>query len=207
MIEFVTASHDDKVLGENLLRSDAFIYVRLYIQSGYDNISKAYNEAKTKCITVYVHHDVYLPPQFIEDIQTALKQMQSIDANWGVIGVCGVKLIDGKKQIFGNINDRGKEWGAPLPEPTEVDTLDEMLLITHGDFKFDENLPQDFYGSDICMQAKQQGRKNYVVNAYCFHNSSRLLGARTESFYKSQEYFKNKWKEYLPLATTCALLS
>lgn len=207
MIEFVTASHDDEILNANLLRSHVFMYVKPFIQRGYTNVSKAYNDVRLNGLTCFVHHDVYLPTGFIVDLQLALQRMERIDPEWGVLGVAGVKLVHGKKEIFGHICDRGKNWGAALEQPAAVDTLDEMLLITKGDLQFDEELSQDFYGADICMQAKLQGRKNYVINAYCEHNSGRTLGGRTESFYRSQDHFKNKWKEHLPIATTCALLS
>lgn len=207
MIDFVTASHDESVLKANLLRSEAFMYVLPLVQKGYTNISKAYNAVTTKGITCYIHHDVYLPSSFNYDLLQAIRQINAIDSNWGVLGVAGVKLVNDNKEIYGYICDRGRKWGCKSNLPHEVDTLDEMLLITHGDLKFDENLPQDFYGADLCMQAKKQGRKNYAINAYCQHNSLRIMGGRTESFYTSQEYFKNKWKSELPVATTCALLS
>lgn len=206
MIEFVTASHNYQELNNNLLRSNVFPRKQLIVQGDYANVSKAYNDIKrTIC---YVHHDVFLPEQFYMQVQKGISYITSIDPNWGVIGVAGVKLINGKKENFGNILDRGKKWAYNLDKlPAEVDTLDELLLITKGDFTFDENLPLDYYGADICMQAKQQGRKCYAINAYVEHNSTREFGARTESFYKSQEYFKNKWKEFLPVVTTCSLLT
>ncbi len=103
--------------------------------------------------------------------------------------------------------DRGRPWGAPVTGFVEVDTLDELILITKGDLKFDEQFEQDFYGSDICMQARAQGKKCYVFKSFCDHNSSRKIGGRTESFYISKERFKQKWKEQLPIATTVGLIT
>jgi hypothetical protein len=90
--------------------------------------------------------------------------------------------------------------------PTSVQTLDEMLLITHGDFVFDEKLPFDFFGADICMQAIAQGRQNFAIDAYCDHNSDRPVGGRTPAFYEAEAYFKKKWEAYLPIVTTCSLM-
>jgi hypothetical protein len=203
--EFVTASHDKSVLSINLLKSPRIRTHGISIQNGFSNVPEAYNRAAIiSPIVVYVHHDVFLPETFDDDL---LKALDRLPSNWGVLGVAGVKLVDGKKEIHGHILDRGKEWGSPWKLPAEVDTLDELLLITRGDLKFDENLEQDFYGADICMQARVRGQKCYAINAYCHHNSTRPFGERTESFYKSEQYFREKWKDYLPIATTCSIVS
>jgi hypothetical protein len=211
MIEFVTASHNAEVLKQNLERSKIFSTNRLIVQRDYTNVSKAYNEAqlkgvKGKDVAVYVHHDVFLPPGFETMMNHFLTEASKLDPDWGVIGCAGVKLENYDKKIYGHILDRGKEWGTSSNLPHEVDTLDELLLITRGDFLFDENLEQDFYGADICMQAKLQGRKNYAINAYCHHNSSRGFGKRTDSFFKSEKCFRTKYKDYLPIATTCTIV-
>lgn len=206
MIDIVTASHNEFILRDNLLKSEIFKTHPLIVQRNYSNVSKAYNEAKkVSDIVAYVHHDVFLPPTFERDLINSLHLMHTIDPNWGVLGVAGVKLNPGK-QIRGYILDRGRVWGRPIGKPVEVDTIDELLLIKRNDLQFDENLDHDFYGADICMQAKAQGKKNYVINGFLHHNSGRAIGGRTESFYRRQQYFKNKWKEYLPVATTCAMI-
>lgn len=204
-MEFVTASHNETVYRENLRSSLLFDYVPPIVKRGYSNISKAYNEVKPEGLVCYLHHDLYLPPEFLTQVINGIKRLPK---DWGVIGVAGVKLIKGRKENYGNILDRGKTWAYNLDSlPAEVDTLDELLLITHGDLTFDENLDLDFYGADICMQAKEQGRKCYVINAFVSHNSKRLFGGRSESFYRCQEYFKTKWAHKLPIVTTCSLLT
>lgn len=201
MIEFVTASHNEEVLNKNLKASPIFKFCKLTVQKGYTNIPKAYNEAEIYnppvCIC-YLHHDVYLPENFGSEL---LKSLSNVPEDWEVLGVAGVKLIDGKKFIRGHIMDRGKEWGGSTKDYNEVDTLDDMLLITRGNIKFDEQFEQDFYGPDICI-----GRKCYAIKAFCHHNSSRKIGERTESFYRSQELFRIKHKDRLPIACTYAMI-
>lgn len=205
MIHLITASHNEKILKDNLLKSDIIHSYPLTIKKDYTNVPKAYNEAtKENLINVYLHHDVYLPSFFENDLLNAIK---NAPADWAVMGLAGVRLEDGRRKIVGHILDRGKAWGAPIKDFEQVDTLDELILITKGDLVFDEQFEQDFYGSDICMQAKQQGKKCYVFKGFCDHNSGRKVGQRTESFYRSQERFKEKWKQYLPIATTCALIT
>jgi hypothetical protein len=206
MIEFVIASHNPEILKANIMRSDVWNKYVFTIAAGFSNVAAAYNSVTTRAgnVVVYVHHDVFLPYIFQTNLLGAITNAPT---DWGVLGVAGVRLVNGKKLNVGCILDRGRRWGQPLEGFTEeVDTLDELLLITRGDLRFDENMEQDFYGADICMQARLRGQKCYVIDAYCHHNSGRGFGERTESFYKSQEYFRNKWEDQLPIATTCALL-
>ena len=207
MIKIVTASHNAAVLGTNLKRSAILDTAELIVQTGYDNIAKAYNEAPITRgeITIYVHHDVWLPNSFESDLMTALA---NVPFDWDVLGVAGVRLDkSGRKMGYGNIMDRGREWGIVPDQPVRVQTLDEMLLITRGDTEFDENLPQDFYGADICMRANLAGKSCYAINAFCAHNSSRKIGERTPSFYESEKYFRQKYIDHLPIVTTCSLLT
>ncbi len=213
--QFIAASHDEQILNTHLLRPgsdgtrwlDKFFYTIIKDQT---NVARAYNAVPVDWdFAVYIHHDVYLPPSFEQDLKDAIQWMEFLDPNFGVLGVAGVRTAPGYttgKIPIGYILDRGKQWGAPIERPKLVHTLDEMLLITRGDFKFDENLEQDYYGADICMQAIAQGRENYVIPGFCHHNSGREFGGRTDSFYRSEEYFKNKWKDHLPIATTCSFL-
>lgn len=207
MIEFVTASHKPQVLKNNLLRSPVFKKYSLTILEGFTNIPKAYNtftRSPDYPITIYVHHDVYLPSSFEADL---IRSLDRLTDDWGVIGVAGVKLTKGKKENHGYISDRGNDWGSMWNLPAEVDTLDEMLLITHGDVVFDERFEQDFYGADICMQARTKGKKCFAISAYCEHNSTRKFGERTPSFYDSEKKFREKWKNHLPIATTCTIVN
>lgn len=204
MISYISASHNPKILEVNLMHSKIAREQGIYIEEDCKNVAKAYNWLSAgKGMCCFIHHDVILPDSFEEDVMNALKE---IPDNFGVIGVAGVRLVNGKKENKGYMADRGKVWGSPIGLPCEVQTLDEVLFITHGDLIFDEQLNFDFYCADACMQMIAQGRKNYAINAFVHHNSTRAVGGRTESFYKAQDYFKEKWKDYLPIATTCCIL-
>jgi len=137
-----------------------------------------------------------LPDDFERQLMWSLPM---VPQDWEVLGVAGVK--GNPKVSLGYIEDRKRKWGNPFSKPLEVDTLDELLLITRGDIFFDPQFPLDFYGADICM-----GRKCYVIPCFVHHNSGRKIGARTESFYESQEKFRTKWSHRLPINTTCAHL-
>lgn len=203
--QFVVASHDAEILTKNLLRSPvAKTSIPIHTFPDFRNVPEAYNFLRYQGITCYIHHDVFLPETFAADIDRALDRVPD---DWAVLGVAGVQLQNGEKIQKGYISDRGRPWGNPWKLPAPVDTLDEMLLITKSDLIFDLQFPLDFYGADICLQARQQGRGVYAINAFCEHNSSRKFGERTPSFYESQEKFARKWEKYLPIATTCAMIT
>ncbi len=221
-VGLISASHNTVILSKNLLRSDMCTKYTPVIQTGYNNISTAYNEATESpvlrqglaaCETslnntalsyyIYLHHDVFLPSSFEYLLTLWLEHLK--DEDWGVLGVAGVKLLGRAKANIGYISDRGKAWGTALKKPKEVDTLDELMLITKGDYVFDEELDLHFYGADICMQAKAQGRKNYVIPAFVEHNSG-YNGIRTDDYYRCKTYFAQKWKDYLPIATTTTII-
>lgn len=206
----VTASHNEQILIDNLMTSPIIEKYPIITKKGWDNIPKAYNSIHQGEITMFVHHDVYIPEAF-EDAM--LKALSELPDTWGVIGSAGVRWED-KRLNIGYINDRHKNWGSELSKIEPVQTLDELLLIvnhknlTRENIKFDEQFPQDFYGADLCMQCKDKGLGVYVFpGAYVHHNSSRPVGGRTESFYESEKKFKAKWAWVAdPIVTTCSII-
>ena len=207
-IVFITASHSRDILENNLLMSKVLDKYPLHIMQGYKNIPKAYNRATIDGINIYVHNDVFLPDNFEENLLKSLDAINRTDSDWGVLGVAGVIATpDNKKASYGSLLDRGMDWDGIKEIPHEVDTLDELMLITKGDLIFDDNIPSaHFYGCDICLQSTLLGRKNYVVNAYCHHNSDLPQEGRPDGFLEARDYIKEKYKDYLPIATTCTVI-
>ena len=176
----------------------------LIIQRGYDNVPRAYNEARaTGDLVIYIHHDVFLPDDFEADLLAGIADIETRDQDWGVLGVAGVVVTPSGKDLFAHLLDRGSLTEGDGPLPHEVETLDELILVTHGDFTFDESLGNHFYGADICLQARLQGRRSYAIKALLHHNCGRKFGQRPPDFAVSRELFRNKYRHLLPLATTC----
>ena len=199
----VCAVNDVDVLKANLLRSPNIREHELILMQEYNNVCKAYNDAFcTNDIVIYVHQDVYLPKGFFNNLDQALEEMYRY-CLWGVLGVAG-RVGD---EYVGNILDRGVKWGSADGLPSRVQTLDELMLITHkGMFKFDEYIPNNhLYGADLCMQAASIGRMCFAINAYCEHNSTQSYELPDE-FGLSKNYLRNKWWHMLPIYTTCAVI-
>lgn len=211
-LNLICASHDLTILNKNLVLSLMFQKNLGEVVTNYKNVSAAYNVAEKQCnqlldeYNVYVHHDVFLPPVFESELKKAILHINGIDKTWGVLGVYGASIENGQRKFYGHVRDRGNNLGTSIGLPHEVKTLDELLLITKGDFVFDEQFDLHFYGADICMQAISRGRKNYAIAAYVHHNSNLKMGYRSDSFRECEQKFKNKWKDFLPINTSCTLV-
>jgi hypothetical protein len=203
-ISFITASNNEEVLAKNFLSSDIVKKYPTIVMFGYKNVQKAYNDAMksaTGDILCFVHQDVFLPPFFEGSLLESLKALENED--WGVIGPAG-RTATG---YLGHIVDRGMPWGSPHGLPTEVQTLDELMLIIKKDtFKFDDNMPNyHLFGTDLCLQSSESGKKNFAINTLCHHNSNHGYTLPKE-FYLGAHYLANKWKHRLPIYTTCIII-
>jgi hypothetical protein len=95
----------------------------------------------------------------------------------------------------------------PPPLPARVDTLDELLLAVPGDLNLvaDPRLGFHMYGADLCLGAAGQGATNVAIDALCLHNS-RSVGLPA-SFAPSVNAFTAKWRQSLPVATSCVKIA
>jgi hypothetical protein len=181
--------------------------VEILLKEGYSSAAKAYNEgifeAKSDLL-IFVHQDIFLPETWPKDFSRALDILDRKDPNWGVIGCYGVTR---EKKGWGHIYSTGlqKIVGASFVEPRQVQTLDEIVIIMRksAGLKFDSNLPNfHLYGADICLTAERAGMVNYAIDAFCIHNSNQLISFPSD-FYECYRYIKKKYREKLPIQTSC----
>jgi hypothetical protein len=173
---------------------------------GHTRPCVAYNEAVKKCvedIIIFVHQDVYLPWDFFPNLTVSIGKL--CYADWGVLGVAGVL---GAMYSY-NVLDRGYLLLSNDIKPMFVETLDELLLVmkksTCEKITFDENIPNHhLFGADICLQTMQHMMRNYVVDAYCEHNST--LVSLPPEYSIAEEYMRKKWRFLLPIHTTCSII-
>jgi len=103
--------------------------------------------------------------------------------------------------------------GRQLEEDTPVQTLDEMCLIAHSSvfrqgLLFDERFRFHFYGADFCMQAYTLGFDVLAMPLKCQHRSRTIHGdVNSPEYLLSLDDFREKWKQYLPIKTTTALIT
>ena len=183
---------------------------QILVQENFKSAAEAYNDALNKAendLVVFLHQDVLLPTLWPIELERSLKQLESSDPNWGVLGCYGATRTGGHEgrtysNGFGII---GKELKHPMP----VQTLDEMILIIRksSGLRFDERLPYfHLYGADICLAAARKQQLCYAIPAFCIHNTRRNL-ILADEFYDCYRCLKAIWKEYLPIFTTCIEIS
>lgn len=202
---------NENVLRTTLLRSPAVNSgCELLLERSFTSAGKAYNagiDASKNELLVFAHQDVYLPPRWMDELSVALRQLHSADPNWGVVGVWG-RAASGTGEGFVHSTGLARTLGQPFDRAVEVQTLDELLLITRrsSGLRFDEALPGfHLYGTDLCLQARAMGRKNYVISTFCVHNSTGLR-ALPLAFWTSYEYLRRKWCPILPIITPCTII-
>jgi hypothetical protein len=164
-------------------------------------------DRSTNDLIVFAHQDIIFPESWLLDLQRALDSLERTDPQWGVLGCYGETLDDhGRGYIYsGGLGIMGQ----PMDRPALVQTLDEIVLILRksSGLRFDEGLPHfHFYGADICMAAAAHGLKSYAISAFCIHNTQQNFVLPKE-FYESYRHVKRRWKNSLPIRTTCVTMT
>jgi Glycosyltransferase like family len=212
-ITFVVAVNNKHVFESNFLASPCLSGAhshQIIVQEGFSSAATAYNDAidrSTNDLIVFAHQDMIFPEFWLADLQRALDSLQQTDPQWGVLGCYGETLYDhGRGYIYsGGLGIMGK----PTDHPEPVQTLDEIVLILRksSGLRFDGDLPHfHFYGADICMAAAARGMKSYAISAFCIHNTQQNLVLPKE-FYESYRHVKHRWKNSLPIRTTCVTMT
>ena len=212
-ITFAVAVNNEELLETHFLASPSFRGEhghQILVQKSFSSATKAYNDAIDRArndLIVFCHQDIFLPESWLNQLHGAIRQLEILDPNWGVIGPGGITR-DGRGQ--GHLYSTGLGMiGTPFPEPRQVQTLDEIVLVLRksSGLRFDDHLPHfHLYGTDICLQAAKRGMNNYAISAFCIHNTVQCLMLPPQ-FYESCNYMRRVWKDSLPVRTTCTELT
>ncbi len=210
----VVAVNDEAVLRGTLLASpDIDSHCQVIPKYGFSSAGAAYNSAlaeTTSDIVVFAHQDVYLPKGWFAALSRSLRALAITDPNWGVLGVFGVSRGNAS-DMRGHCYSTGlkRVLGDPFDAPIEAGVLDELLLVVRrgSGLKFDNGLPSfHLYATDICLQARANGMKCYIVSAFCVHNSNGVKYF-TLDYWRSYIYMRRKWWGILPVKTCCSTIS
>jgi hypothetical protein len=212
-ITFAVAVNNREIFENNFMASPCFRDEhshQILVQTGFASASKAYNEAIERSandLIVFAHQDILFPESWISDLSRALASLERTDPKWGVLGCYGEDLHKGGRGYIysGGLGVLGK----PLDRPAPVQTLDEIVLILRKSMglRFDDDLPHfHFYCADVCMSAAARGLSSYAIPAFCIHNTQQSFILPPE-FYQGYRYLKRKWKDFLPIQTTCVRMT
>ena len=213
----VAVCNDEAVLSSTLLRSPALssghqVHVqKLGGKGGFPTVATAYNvvlKQSQEDLLVFVHPDVYLPPNWSDCFDRALDWLDHNDPEWGVLGLVGVRA-DGTKCGFAyDVGQRRFVGDRPLPHPSQVRTLDEFVFVLRRSRTLvcDETFPDQqnhFSTVDLCLQAESLGLKSYALPCFAVHNSNYWRYYRL-GFWKCYLHLRKKWHNALPIMAPCA---
>lgn len=159
---------------------------------------------------VWAHQDVYLPQGWDFEFGQALAQAHEQWPHLAVAGVYGVRGHGDAAIRAGRLLDRGEPLHEAQALPTQVDSLDELLLAVRvgSGLRMEPALAFDFYATDLVLQARARGLCAAVVAGYCEHWSALsrrppLAAATAARLRASGAAFERKWQGALPLTTPC----
>jgi hypothetical protein len=209
----IAAVNDETVLSKNLAASPMVRKgeIPLLTERGHSCAGVAYNAGIARAdaeVMVFAHQDVFLPAGWNKKLSHHIEKLTNHDPEWGVIGLYGVK---DPGEGAGHVYSTGlrRFVGRPFSDPIQINTLDEMLLIMRrtAGLRFDEKLPGfHLYGTDICMEARMRGMRNYVLPCFALHNSIGIKRLPL-SFWRAYLYLRRKWRDRLPITTPCVRIS
>ena len=213
MISVVCVYNDEHVLERRLLNSlnpQTARYEVLPVDNRngrFANAASALNwgaKQATGNWVLFAHQDVaLLSPDWLSSAESILGRLDSV----GWVGVAGLSA-DGEYRGF--LRNCAALHGLPFVKPSEVQTLDELLLIRRRDSSkagyFDEAVPGwHAYGVDACCDATRRGEKNYVLPLPVWHDSA---GVNLAGLDEAHEFV---WRKHGPdlgrIHTTCGVLS
>lgn len=154
-------------------------------QGTYQSAAQALNAAADKAggdYLMFVHQDVSLASaSWLEDAERCLAPLHNV----GIAGVAGARRdpASGVREIVTNITQGPtprKAGYLPVPEPQQVETLDECLVLiprsVFNDLRFDESTCPDWhlYTVDYCLSAAQMGLAAWVLPIPAHHHYVRL---------------------------------
>ena len=214
MISIVCIYNNRQILSDYLLKSlknqtAKFELITLNTtKEQYGSAAEALNyggkKSKGKYL-MFVHQDVSLfSNTWLEEVEKILDKLPKL----GIAGVAG------RSKNEDSIITQIKHGNPPrfagkmqIKKPTEVQTLDECLVIIpktiFTTLQFDENVCDDWhlYAVDYCLSVKRFGFDSYVLPIFIYHKSSGYSMSR-KYFATLKKVLKKHKNEYNKIYTT-----
>lgn len=211
-LKFVSLVNNEAVLQSSLCASPTLHSAgTLALCRGATSAAIAYNKViqqTSEEILIFIHQDVYLPYDWVTNLEKAIDAVEVNDPSWGVLGLFGVDAF-AKRLGWLYSTGLGEVVGSAFSSPQPVRTLDEVVLVVRrsSGLTFDEALVGfHMYGTDICLEAERRGMNCYAVPAFAIHNSNGIRQLPW-SFWKSCAFVRTKWKNRLPIVSPCTIVS
>ncbi|MBT9140006.1 MAG: hypothetical protein DDT30_00578 [Dehalococcoidia bacterium] len=220
MISVVCVYNNENILNNWLLKSLKNQTVEFELikidntRNTFKSAAKALNyggkKAKGKYI-MFVHQDVDLSSNtFLEEVEKVLDELP----NLGIAGVAGKKDEKGVMTVIKHGDPPKLAGEIYIDKPTEVQTLDECLVIipksVFSKLQFDEKCCDSWhlYTVDYCLSQARLGLSAYVIPMFVYHkftgasNKSRFqtilsLGSLPDGYYQTLGKLLKKHKNHV----------
>ncbi len=205
-VTFVACVNDDAQLDANLRRSPCLaaggpheLLVFRDCADAAEGLNAGIERARHDFV-VLVHQDVYLPEGWPARM---VAQWRQAERGGGAIGIAGVFGVLDRRVPFDAVGHvvHGDRLLAHRSLPSDVDGLDELLMVVPKDtpLRVEAALGWHLYGTDLALQAQEQGLRVVVLDALCHHNS--LTGRVPWKYRESERVLAQKWPDLLPIHT------
>jgi len=172
-------------------------------------------ETASADILIFAHCDVYFPENWFERLDWEVDRLTRLDSNWAAAASGG---ITSEGEVVGRTWDSSLAplfpesaglFGKALKIPVPIISFDEMAFIVrrNAGVTFDPLVPEfHLYGTDIALEAQRQGKTCYGLDMPLIHNAKAQLSLGPD-YVRSYNYMVRKWRDRLPVATACGLLT
>lgn len=154
-------------------------------------------------VVVFVHQDVFL--HSIEAVIRAAGEMER--GNFGLLGAIGVR---GDGGIVGFVRDRTVLLGGPVTEPTDVDSVDEVLfmvprrLIVREPLTESPDMAWDAYAVEYGLRIRRLGLRVGVAHIPVTHNG---MNNGHSGLSLAHAQVAEQYRDMLPIRTTCGVVN
>lgn len=158
----------------------------------------------TRDVVVFVHQDVYL--HSLVALERAAARLVSGE-RFGVLGPFG---FDRRGRGAGFIRDRVVLLGAPVGEPVEVDSLDEVLFLASRRLLLDEPLTEHpdlawhAYAVEYGLRVRRHGLVPAAADIPVTHNSLTVNLAHLDAAHRAVAALH---PDLVPVRTTCGTVT
>jgi glycosyltransferase involved in cell wall biosynthesis len=153
-------------------------------------------------VLVFVHQDV-----FLHSIEAVIRAAQEMERdNFGLLGAIGIR---GDGRIVGLVRDRTILFGNPVAEPTDVDSVDELLfmvprrLIMHAPITESPDMAWHAYAVEYGLRIRKLGLRVGVAHIPVTHNS---LNNNRTGLDAAHARVAAQYRDMLPMRTMFGVL-
>jgi Glycosyltransferase like family len=199
LISWIVASHDERILNENLLRTltvseeDELVLIK-----DAPSITWAYEEGQqlaTRPVHCFIHHDIKIINQALLR-QYLISDTEKHDL-CGLVGSTTLAVPWSNGSVLGSVGD-SRLGTLNFGKGGECLLLDGLLLASRNHLPWDTSWTGwHGYDYDICMQVKAAGGSVWCMDfgaAMVVHNSdSPFIEAQIDGWPQAEARFYEKW--------------